>query len=204
MEQILEIFPINSKPLGISYREWSIKWWQWLASIPIDMNPAFDERGEYVNVNQNITNVTFLCQTIEGSKRTPIRQSIISTGQFFFMPIINWISIEGEDGVTDAEMITTARDKMNVINKLELIINGLDMSFGLIDNRVNSTFFIIDLPKNNIFGLEEGQKRCMSDGYWVFFRSFSDNLAISTESACSAGITKISVEYSLKIIKSLT
>jgi len=200
MDQNIGIFPINSKPLGLSYTEWSIKWWQWITSIPIERNPAYDQNGEFVNVNQNIKNVTFLCQTIEGAKCTPNRTSTIHTGRLFFMPIINWISIEGIDGSNDTDLITIAQNKMDVIDKLELKINGLENNYELIKNRVNSTFFIIDLPKNNIFNLEAGKKRCISDGYWVFFQYYSGVLKLSTNSSCSSGITQISVEYNLKVL----
>ena len=200
MNQILDIFPINSKPLGLSYAEWSIKWWQWITSIPIEQNPAYDQNGEFVNVNQNIRNVTFLCQTIEGAKCTPIRTNTIHKGGLFFMPIINWISIEGIDGYNDIDLITMAKNKMDVIEKLELKINGLMNNYELIRNRVNSTFFIIDLPKNNIFNLEVGKRRCISDGYWVFFQYYSDALNLYTNSSCSSGVTQISVEYNLKVL----
>ncbi|MDQ6865384.1 MAG: hypothetical protein M3044_16350, partial [Thermoproteota archaeon] len=28
------IFPVDSKPYGISYPDWTVKWWQWADSIP--------------------------------------------------------------------------------------------------------------------------------------------------------------------------
>lgn len=41
--------PLPVKPYGMSYQEWSAKWWQWALSLPIDQNPFFDEQGACAN-----------------------------------------------------------------------------------------------------------------------------------------------------------
>jgi hypothetical protein len=35
------IYPPNSQPFGLSYGEWSAKWWQWVYSIPLEKNPQY-------------------------------------------------------------------------------------------------------------------------------------------------------------------
>jgi hypothetical protein len=202
MDQSLEIFPINSNPLGVPYGEWSIKWWQWIASIPVHRNPAFDQSGELINHTQPVQDVTFLCQTIEGVEKIPRRLGNIPANKFIFMPIINWISIQGLDGDTDSELAAIAKEKMDIIDKLELWINDFNYSEGLIGNRVCTSFFEVSLPQDNIFRMEKGKKRCISDGYWVFFRYLSDRFSITTKSACSSGKTQIAVEYDLGTIQS--
>src|SRR5437899_4468391 len=39
------IHPINSKPYGLSYSEWSARWWQWVLQIPAATNPNLDATG---------------------------------------------------------------------------------------------------------------------------------------------------------------
>ena len=36
----ISIFPIESKPYGLSYGDWSVRWWKWLLSIPKSDNPS--------------------------------------------------------------------------------------------------------------------------------------------------------------------
>jgi hypothetical protein len=36
------VFPVNSKPYGLSYGEWSARQWQWLFSLPAEGHPLFD------------------------------------------------------------------------------------------------------------------------------------------------------------------
>src|SRR5919199_4030642 len=100
------LFPVDSKPYGLTYGEWTIKWWQWLLSIPISSNPAFDTTGSFANINQNESSVFFLCQTIEANDIAPTRKCTIPSGKGIFMPIINWISILYIDGNSEQEMIS--------------------------------------------------------------------------------------------------
>ena len=55
-----QVYPINSKPFGLTYGEWSAKWWQWGLSIPTKDSPIVDETGTKCAVGQNNSNVWFL------------------------------------------------------------------------------------------------------------------------------------------------
>ncbi|HJT83268.1 MAG TPA: hypothetical protein VJ697_02195 [Nitrososphaeraceae archaeon] len=189
------IYPIDSEPYGITYGEWSIRWWQWLLSIPKENNPALDWIGTNAHINQIYPNVFFLCQTIEGVEAIPIRKITIPFGKAIFMPIINWISIQGEDGNTAKELKEVAQQRMNVIGSLEFTINELTINKGLEKYRVLSSFFEIDLPQNNVFGLTSGKRLCISDGYWIFIKFFSKNIKFCSFSSCSSGLTQIKVNY---------
>ena len=54
MSSYANVFPIDSRPFGLSYSDWCIKWWQWISSIPKHINPAFDWGGNKIYENQNI------------------------------------------------------------------------------------------------------------------------------------------------------
>ena len=194
------IFPIDSKPFGLSYTEWSIKWWQWISSLPKDKNPAFDWSGERVNITQYDSRVLFLCQTYESVESTPFRKNTIIRGTSIFMPIINWISLMNYDGNTEEELRNIAKTRMDIIGPLEITINGIKIRSGLEKYRINTPMFDIDLPGNNIFGLPSGKRFCISDGYWIFLKPIHEDLKLSSYSSCSSGITKIKVNYDLKII----
>ncbi len=193
----INILPIDSKPFGLSYSDWIIKWWQWISSIPKDKSPAFDWNGDNVNENQNDPRVLFLCQTYESVESTPFRRNIITKGRSIFMPIINWISIMYQDGSNDKELLEIARNKMDVVGPLEITINGITINKGLEKYRILSPFFEIDLPENNIFGTSRGKRRCISDGYWIFLAPIYENLQLYSFSSCSSGVTKIKANYKL-------
>src|SRR5438105_7459590 len=36
------VHPPNSKPYGLTYDQWSARWWQWIFSIPSAVNPNLE------------------------------------------------------------------------------------------------------------------------------------------------------------------
>ena len=57
------VYPIDSKPFGLTYGGWSAKWWQWSAAIPKDANPTADTSGKNCVLGQNDQHVWFLSGT---------------------------------------------------------------------------------------------------------------------------------------------
>ena len=43
-----ELFTPESIPFGLTYNEWTARWWQWAYSIPSDVHPAYDDSGNIV------------------------------------------------------------------------------------------------------------------------------------------------------------
>ena len=56
----VSIFPPGSKPYGLTYGQWSVKWFQWAFSIPKDKNPIIDTSGKNCAINQNDQYAWFL------------------------------------------------------------------------------------------------------------------------------------------------
>jgi hypothetical protein len=195
----VKIYHRNSKPFGRSFSEWSARWWQWLLSIPKSVNPAMDSSGENASIGQPESKVFFLCQTIEGVKQQPHRKICINRGTSLFLPVINWVSDFYEHGNSESELIKIAKQRMDAIGNLEFRLNGTNIH-GLEKYRCLSKFFTIELPKDNILDLPVGKALLISDGYWVFTEPIVSNTTIFTFGSCSSGVTKIGVNYSIKII----
>jgi hypothetical protein len=195
----ISIYSLASKPFGLTYAEWSVKWWQWLLSISKPNNPAFDSSGLHAGVSQNEPNMFFLCQTIEGDDLIPTRTTSIPAGRAIFMPVINWISTMDVDGKNDLQLLSVAKEKMDVISDLSIVVNGVKINEQLNHYRVNSPLFLAELPDNNILCLPPGRRQFAADGYWICFQPRTSSIKVSTFGSCSAGITKISINYNLYI-----
>lgn len=194
------IFGINENPFGLSYSDWTVEWWNWIIQIPKDINPLFDMNGKNAHLNQIDSNVLFLCQTLESSEKIPVRNIKIPKETSVFMPIINWISILHEDGENDQELISTARERMNVVKDLQININEIMLTTDrLKEFRVQSPIVNMFLPKKNIFGHPTCQTRVVSDGFWIFLKPISDSVRIKSLGSCSSGITKIGVDYNINV-----
>jgi hypothetical protein len=183
----------------LSYGEWSAEWWKWFLSIPKNCNPAFDLDGSNANINQNCSPVFFLCQTFENTDVLPYRTVSIPANSLIFMPIINWLSLIHQDGETDEQLLTVARNKMDVVTYLQFIVNGIHVRRGLA-HRALSPFFEVELPKDNILGLSPGVRRAVSDGFWVFLKPRENAIDLISMGACSSGLTKIGVKYRINFV----
>lgn len=195
-ESAAEVLPGNASYYGYTTCEWSVRWWRWLLSIPKDNSPVFDTTGKNCGLCQEYTEVFFLCQTLGNSENEIFRKATIPKTKALFMPIINWISISGVDGVTIEELRTVAKNKIDVVTHLEFKVNGRSLS-NLYKRRSTSNAFEIILPENNILDTLPGRKWCVSDGYWIFLKPVQNNLILSSFGSCSSGLNKIRVNYIL-------
>lgn len=195
------LFDKNARPCGITYKDWTILWWKWLLGIPSSTNPAMDQTGENASLNQPHSKVFFLCQTIEGRQGIPNRSICVPTGTMLLMPVINWLSIWGDDGETDNELSLVAKKKMDVVSNLQFSMNNCLMPINLEMCRVTSNFFCAYFHPDNVFGIGSPYFRpALSDGYWIFLKPLKSDCAITTFGSCSKGITKIGINYKVKMI----
>ncbi len=163
------IFPPDSQPYGLTYGEWTAKWWQWAHSIPTQNNPQLDETGEFCAQAQNQTApVWFLAGTGGGSAE---RTCTIPAGKAILLPIINAAYV-GTAGETEEEMRTGVNEWINTVTTVEASIDGVPLQ-DVWSYRIQSPFFSETLPKDNILGEAEGTYRAISDGYWVFLEPLS-------------------------------
>src|SRR5690348_12513705 len=87
-EQIF--FDTNSCPYGLTYGEWTVKWWEWFLSTPATMNPIIDESGEFADVGQPDKDVWFLAGSLASEdKNFPKRTCNVPFGRSILFPIIN-------------------------------------------------------------------------------------------------------------------
>jgi hypothetical protein len=85
------VYPPGSKPYGLSYGEWSARWWQWVLSIPPEANPILDgiqgkpSHGNHCAQGQSDP-VWLLPGTIGG---TAFRTCTVPLGRSLLFPILN-------------------------------------------------------------------------------------------------------------------
>jgi hypothetical protein len=88
------IHPPCSKPYGLTYGEWSARWWEWIESIPTAKNPNFDTTGAHCAEGQTGP-VWFLAGDFGG---TVVRHCTIPTGVSVLFPVIdNGFGVLGGD-----------------------------------------------------------------------------------------------------------
>ncbi len=164
------VFSIDSKPYGITYAEWTGRWWQWALSIPKDTNPAADNTGKNCAVNQNGP-VWFLAGTFGGPAE---RSCTIPAGKaILFSPINSECSYaEFPNLKTESDLRACAKTQQDHVTSKEVTVDGVTMR-DLDKYRVQSPLINFAFPNNNVVGVPPGQTQGVSDGHWVFLQPLS-------------------------------
>ena len=161
--------PVDEDLFCMSYEDWTIKFWQWLISIPADKNPALDRTGDYAAVaqfGQPVFNLVFSDGTLDQARKCTVR-----AGQHILIPL-NVIEVsfaEYPNARTEEDLHHIARwefeDQCQPENQLSIDDEPRD-SKERVGFKVHSRSFDINFPNNPIFG-RPGPSRAVSDGYWI-------------------------------------
>ncbi len=171
------VLPPDAKPLGLTYAEWSAKWWQWLWSAPVDQNPGLDETGAFVDWGQE-GHVWFLAPAYFG---TYDRTADIPTGHMLCIDLAaTFTAITTGDGANEQELRDAAAWVTNNVSNIIFEIDGQRLE-NVGDYRFTSPagYFSYTLPENNMFqffGLPVSAGTyddAVSDGYFVMVNPLS-------------------------------
>jgi len=194
------LYSRTDRPFGLSWEEWTIRWWKWVLSIPKEKNPGFDSTGERSYFPQQFQddNVIFLVGTFGG---TVERTYTIPKGKPVLLPIINYTFCSKDEAsvLTDEDLQIRAQSDINDIVEKQALIDGKSI-LEIEKYRVKTKAFDIVYPENNVFGLSKGPTRAVSDGYWIFLKPMqvgSHNIYVA--GSCSSGKTKLDVTLHLSV-----
>lgn len=175
-DEVPRVCDENKELLGMPYEDWTIKFWQWLISIPADRNPALDKTGENCAVaqfGQPVFNLVFSNLSSGVDRRCTLR-----AGQHILIPL-NVVEVsfaEYPSAKTEEDLHRIARWEFDASCKpersLSVTVNHnqqphlLSTQDNPLGFRVHSRSFDVKFPENPIFGLP-GPSRAVSDGYWA-------------------------------------
>lgn len=164
------VFQPHSKPYNHTYGEWTAKWWQWAYSIPMEVNPAYDDTGKYCSENQRGP-VWFFPGTYG---KSVVRECTVPTGTAILFPILNseCSFAEFPELKTITDLSICAKTFQDQVTDLHASIDGQEIpKIDLEKYRTQSPPFSFTLPENNILGLPANTTTsAISDGNWVFVK----------------------------------
>jgi hypothetical protein len=167
----VELFTTDFSSYGLTYGEWTARWWQWAYSIPIDVHPAYDDSGKNCAEGQSGP-VWFLAGTYEHPAE---RYCTIPAGKAILLPILNSECSYAEfpNLNTEEELRQCAKQIQDSVVHLEASIDGVHIS-GLEQSRLQSPLFNLTLGQNNILELPANTTtQAVSDGNWIFLKPLS-------------------------------
>jgi hypothetical protein len=146
-------------------------WWQWVASIPIGVNPILDETGKHCMVGQHGKTWylgQFFAPPVLGTPVT--RRCTVPAGRNLMVPVINILYVRGtEADDSPADVLNNVKLVGDKLIPVSATLNGVRLPI----LRLTSTnIFPIALPTDpaeNLFDPQDPNPTPgASDGYWVY------------------------------------
>lgn len=158
------VYPKDSAPFDVPYKDWIVRWWQWNVGIPTSQHPRDNYTAEKCTVNQN-GSVWFIPDILTGKEE---RTCTIPEGKAILVPLITGECDTSESQSSDAEIrqCSTAGDEYGAISAT---LDGQKIE-NLDSYRTATDFFNITYVKNNIFDVPAGTYRGVADGFFVFLK----------------------------------
>jgi hypothetical protein len=194
------VAPIQSKPHGLSYAEWGVRWYEWAFATPADVNPLV---GNPCGGGQ-AGKVWFLHGVLgagdgEFSCRVP-------SGTALFLPLINnaYGAFLNDPPETRTDAFVRAAAVCHA-DALHAEIDGrpvLDPARFRVDAQ-RSPLFDVQLPEDNILGLTEADAEGLmlspvaQSGYYLFLHPLAPGTHIiewQARGACGAQDVRWTVE----------
>lgn len=184
------------KPYGLSYGQWTTKWWEWCFSNPVSSNPLTDDNGNYSHLNQNGP-VWFLCGTF-GEDKFPKRRCIVPKNKGILFPVINYVYVLDSRITTEHDLAQHVKKDIDDIVRLEVTINNSVVPVYRVGSDPQT--FSLNIKEENKLGLPVGKNMAASDGYWVFLRPLSPGEhSLYFHGSCSGGIRNATASYQLLV-----
>ena len=164
------VIPPNATAYGMTYGQWSARWWQWAFSLPVNESPFFDEGGNCSRgANAQLGPVWFLAGVINVSG-TAVRNCSVPAGKALFFPIINvecsTLELPPFHGGNAAELRTCATSSPFSFGGVFADIDGVAVQS--LDRYLKaSPLFTFTVPPDNVLGVSAGTGQSVSNGFYL-------------------------------------
>ena len=162
---------------GLGLGEWSARNYQWQYSFPLSVNPASDTTGERCGFGQSGP-VFFLATAVE----SVVRSCTVPLGATVFVPLIGSECSTAEPppwhGDDEAELRTCAQTMHDnvppeLLAQIELTVDGEALA-DMDSYRALTPAFELNLPPDNLLGVDAGIALAVADGYQALLAPLSE------------------------------
>jgi hypothetical protein len=203
------IFGPQDKPYGMTYGQWTVRWWQWLLALPKENNPAIDDTGANAAASQDDPNVWFLAGTFPRAG-VPHRLCKIPEKKAVLFPTINYEANLLQDRMFDDECKLKEHVKSDVDDIVynHCVIDGVELPvYRIMSDPILFPISIAERIPYTVGGSDEFQinekmcfTRAVSDGYWIFLKPLERGQhELHFAGACAAGRRRTEAFYQILV-----
>lgn len=146
---------------GASLGAWTARYWQWITSFPVGVNPAHDPTGRMCGYGQN--GPVFFIPSNMPSCTVP-------QGAAIFLPIAgiecSTVELPPFHGENEERLRACAAGHADRYTRILVRVNGVIVP-NIERYRTQSPVFLFQLPANNILATPAGPVKAVGDGYQI-------------------------------------
>jgi hypothetical protein len=165
----VNIFPLGSKPYGLTFAEHQKNFWKWVLEIPANQSPVNDPSGEKCANGQSNSNSSVFYLSFN-SGGIAERTCKVPVGKGLFIPIMQVEFSEKEvPNASIEDLRRTVTKDQDSVNSLYLKIGDKEYKYAdLLKYRTQTDVFEVAFPDNGIFGvIEGGVSKVIGDGFYI-------------------------------------
>lgn len=199
---LVQVFSETDNPYGKTYGAWTVKWWQWIYSVPSKINPLLDLQGKHWKRDQPSSDVWFLVGIFGDVQKTfPHRKVEMESGRGILFPVLNCEANKLEfPEMTNDDLVKHVVDDVNTVVKKDCTVNGKRASPVLIAS--DPKIFSLRIVKNNALRVKNtGLTDAAACGYWIFLKPLpKGKYNICFEGSCEFGRLNSGANYEVNVV----
>jgi hypothetical protein len=166
------VYPVTSNPYGVTYGQWSAKFWQWMLPIPSPTNPLNDKTGTKCSLNQ--TGPVWFLPGFNGGP--VVRECTIPAGKaILFAALTSECSYAEYPTLKSESDLRSCAINQDAGGVPQVNLDGSNFQ-GLQTYKVQSPLFNFVFPKDNVFGTSAGPTQGVSDGWYFILQPLHTGL----------------------------
>lgn len=156
------VYSTDSAPYGTPYQQWAASWWQWNVNVPTAQHPRENYTPEKCASEQQGP-VWFLADSLSGTEE---RTCAIPAGKSVLVGVLTGACWTGPTLQSDQD-VRQCGTEGNDYGVIGATLDGVRIQ-NLDQYRIDSGFFNITVPEDNIFDDAPGTFRAFTNGFFVF------------------------------------
>lgn len=157
------LYSPTSKPFGISFVDWTAKWWQWWLKIPNSQHPFADNTGERCAVAQHGP-VWYLL----GAAGKVERNCAVPSDKAILFPILDTeCSYSESPNLKDEQDLRVCAVEGNKGATVNVLVDGKQVK-DIDKYRVTTSLFNVTYSNDPVTPTNSNVSQAVSDGWFVF------------------------------------
>lgn len=159
------VYPTNSAPYNIPYKQWAEKWWQWNFAVPTKQHPRENYTPAKCTSGQHGP-VWFLADSLSGTQE---RTCTIPAGKSILVGVLTGQCDRSDQTLHNDQDVRQCATEGNDYGVIGATLDGVKIQ-NLAQSRIDSGFYNLTVPSDNIFKEKPGTYKSFTNGYFVFLK----------------------------------